>query len=79
MSRRNELENRLIDYGISLSTAEVAKVMGCHERTIWQLQRMGVIKSFIVDSNSKKKRRKTMKEDLIDYLLKQEGVEHVNN
>lgn len=70
--RKKQLSELLEKYNPSLSTAEVAKVLGCSHRKAFLLQSEGKLKSFLLDDDSMKKIYKTTKVDIIDYIIKNE-------
>ena len=75
MSRKEEIVEEPEAYGPSLGTDEVAIVLGCSHRKVWQMQQRGIIKAFPLDPTSQKKIYKTNKSDLITHMLKTEGEE----
>lgn len=67
--RRKSIEDSLQHYGINLSTTELSVILGCSRKTAFKLQQENLIKSFVLNSESKKKVLKTAKADLIEYML----------
>lgn len=67
--REEELNRSLEKYEISLSTADIAEILNCSHRTAFLLQKHAKLTSFVLNKDSKKKIYKTLKTDLIQYML----------